>query len=155
MSKVSWSRMLKRQPAGHLVVGLMPSSGAQDRAALDASKGRIALLARLLAALGLKGMYAMQAEERSSGLDVRCAFEKRADADKLVSTVGSLGPARSPGWESERSFRFDDTACAAIEAALETADLAKLRPIICLPRLTEEVGRRPGGGEPQPRSLPI
>ena len=122
MSKVPWSRMLKRQPAGHLVVGLMPRSGAQDRAALDASGRRIALLARLLATLGLKGMYAMQAQEGSTGLDVRCAFEKRADADKLVATIGSLGPTRSPGWESERSFRFDDATCAAIEAALETAE---------------------------------
>jgi hypothetical protein len=143
--------MLKRQPAGHLVVGLMPSSGAQDRAELDASRRRIALLARLLGALGLKGMYAMQAEERSSGLDVRCAFEKRADADKLVSAIGSLGPARSPGWESERSFRFDDAACAAIEAALETAEESS--PSIYLPRLTGEVARRAGGGKPQPRSL--
>jgi hypothetical protein len=143
MSKVSWSRMLKRQPAGHLVVGLMPRSGAQDRAELDESRRRIALLARLLGALGLKGMYAMQAEEGRSGLDVRCAFEKRADADKLVSAIGSLGPARSPGWESERSFRFDDAACAAIEAALETAEESS--PSIYLPRLTGEVARRARG----------
>ena len=153
MSKVSWGRMLKRQPAGHLVVGLMPRSGALDRAELDESRRRIALLARLLGALGLKGMYAMQAEEGRSGLDVRCAFEKRADADKLVSAIGSLGPSRSPGWESERSFRFDDAACAAIEAALEDVGLAKASPSIHLPRLTGEVARRAGGGKPQPGSL--
>jgi hypothetical protein len=139
MSKVSWSRMLKRQPAGHLVVGLMPRSGAPDRAALDQSQQRVVLLARLLGGLGLKGMYAMQMQEGRSGLDVHCAFEKRADADKLVAAIGSLGPARAPGWESERSFRFDDAACAAIGAALETAELSETSRSICLPRPTGEV----------------
>src|SRR5260370_17597889 len=99
MSKVSWSRIMKRHPAGHLVVGVMPRSGAHDRAELEESKRRVVLLGRLVGALGPRGMYALQAQEQSAGLEVRCAFEKRADADNLPPPIPPPAPPPSPRCE--------------------------------------------------------
>jgi hypothetical protein len=148
MSKVSWSRIMKRHPAGHLIVGVMPRSGAQDRAELEESKRRVVLLGKLLGALGPKGMYALQAQEQSAGLEVRCAFEKRADADKLAAAIAAHGPARSSGWESERSFRFDDAAWAVIEAALETAEQSRRFIHLSRKTATEWTHRESGSSPP-------
>jgi hypothetical protein len=64
------------------------------------------------------GLYAIVDLPERSGNEIRCSFEKPADADRLAKAVGASDETRYPGWASQRSFLFDAAAVTSLQATL-------------------------------------
>jgi hypothetical protein len=115
MPEISWLTMRRINPAAHLVVGVIP---AAEEAEASGLKMRAALLSRVARALRLTGLYAIVDLPERSGNEIRCSFEKPADADRLAKAVGASDETRYPGWASQRSFLFDAAAVTSLQATL-------------------------------------
>ncbi len=76
--------------------------------------GRIALVR--LEHLGPLGAYTV--EVREAGAAVHCAFEKKADADHLASTVKARPLGHYSGWTTQRAFLLNRAAAKRIETAV-------------------------------------
>jgi hypothetical protein len=113
--KVSWSDFLQRHPAAHLVVGVFP----EDEAATSNARPQLNLMAKLIARLEPKGLYAVSVERQGRTPEIHCVFEKDADAQKLAQAVGASAAGRYPGWASQRMFLMDDATRRGIAAALK------------------------------------
>src|SRR5690349_4789347 len=114
MPEVSWSMLLRDQPAAHLVVGIMPPNGPPQ------VRLRVALLARLATSLRLAGFYALNDVRDGDGNLIQCALEHLEDARKVVDAVGanSLGPQEP--WTSRFGFSFDEAKFEELRQKLRT-----------------------------------
>ncbi len=65
-----------------------------------------------------KGHYSVRALEDECGPAVHCAFENKADADRLAASVGAIGIARYDGYRSERAFYLSEAATREIRRTL-------------------------------------
>jgi hypothetical protein len=72
----------------------------------------------LIVAFRPQGLYSVRTIEDECGPAVHCAFESKADADRLATTVGALEIARYETYRSERAFYVNDNATRAIRRAL-------------------------------------
>ena len=97
MPEISWLTMNRLNPAGHLVVGVVPTEGEAG-----GLKMRAALLARVARALRLTGLYAIIDLPERSGNEIRCMLEKAADAERLAKAVGASEEASAHGVASRR-----------------------------------------------------
>jgi hypothetical protein len=121
MPEVSWLTMRRLNPGAHLVVGVVPPDGRSEASGL---KMRAALLSRLARALRLTGLYAIIDLRERSGNEIRCAFEKPVDAERLAEAVGASVETRYPGWAS---FLFDAAAVTSLETILRNKGSATRR----------------------------
>jgi hypothetical protein len=114
MPKLAWSTFLERHPAAHFVAGVTPEGGSIT------AGGRLQfnLMAKLIAALAPKGLYALTIDRQGRTPEIHCVFEKDTDALKVAKTVGATAAGRYPGWASQRTFLLDAYACRAIATAL-------------------------------------
>ncbi|MPZ36036.1 MAG: hypothetical protein GEV13_34625 [Rhodospirillales bacterium] len=106
------------------MVGVVPPDGRSEASGL---KMRAALLSRLARALRLTGLYAIIDLRERSGNEIRCAFEKPVDAERLAEAVGASVETRYPGWASQRSFLFDAAAVTSLETILRNKGSATRR----------------------------
>ena len=115
MPKLSWSALLQRYPAAHLVAGVLP----EDEAATSNARPQLNLMAALINRLAPKGLYALAIDRQGRTPEIHCVFEKDADAQKLAQAVGASAAGRYPGWASQRTFLMDDATRRGIAAALK------------------------------------
>ena len=115
MPKVSWSALMERHPAAHLIVGVLP----EDEAATSNARPQLNLLAALIARLAPKGLYALAIDRQGRTPEIHCVFEKDADALKLAKAVGASAAGRYPGRASQQTFLLDDATRRGIAAALK------------------------------------
>jgi hypothetical protein len=109
MPLLSWSDMIARYPAGHLVTGVH----SPDRS------HRLELLKNLIEALGIEGEYAIRTgHERSGERTVQVLFARHGDAEQLGEVIKARRSARYPGWSTQRVFGFDKAMVAKIKGVL-------------------------------------
>jgi hypothetical protein len=72
----------------------------------------------LIVTFGPQGHYSVRSVEDECGPAVHCAFEHKADADRLSAIVGAIEIVRYQRYRSERVFCLDATATRAIGRAL-------------------------------------
>jgi hypothetical protein len=109
MPFLTWSKMMERHPACHLVVGVH----SVDKI------NRALLLRSLIETLGVTGAFAVRRGRAGGEQIVQVAFAKKEDAERLAEVVGArrTGPS---GWASRRVFGFGKDVVARIERALAT-----------------------------------
>lgn len=115
MAEIEWPLEKDVGSSWHLIVAYLPEGYGSSRGALTQS---IELLRRLAGALALRGNFSFATVCECQGVSVHCAFSLRSDADAVSEVVGAREVAMISPCASERCFRFDDAALAAIEAAL-------------------------------------
>jgi hypothetical protein len=109
--KLSWVEMMQAHPACHLVVGVADPK-------LVPRPGR--LIERLLEIIRPHGRYAVTLLREAERPVVYCAFEDKADADRLAGAIHARDTAGRPGWASQRMFRLNTVTATAIAAALNS-----------------------------------
>ncbi len=72
----------------------------------------------LIVTFGPLGHYSVRSVEDECGPAVHCAFEHKADADRLAATVGAIEIVRYQRYRSERVFCLDAAAARAIRRTL-------------------------------------
>ena len=72
----------------------------------------------LIVTFGPQGHYSVRSVEDECGPAVHCAFEHKADADRLAATVGAIEVVRYQRYRSERVFCLDDATARALRRAL-------------------------------------
>lgn len=115
MAEIEWPLEKEAGSSWHLIVAYHPEGYGSSRAELTQS---VELLRRLAEALALRGNFSFATVCECRGVSVHCAFSLGGDADALAGVVGAREVAKGSPCASERWFRFDDAARAAIEAAL-------------------------------------
>ena len=65
-----------------------------------------------------RGHYSVRAVDDECGPAVHCAFEHKADADRLAATVGAIEIARYESYRSERAFCLNEELARAIRRVL-------------------------------------
>lgn len=76
------------------------------------------ILHDLMVTLGSRGHYSVRTIEDECGPAVHCAFEYKADADRLAAAVGAIGVTRYESYRSERVFRLNDSATNELRLTL-------------------------------------
>ncbi len=64
------------------------------------------------------GHYSVRTLDDECGPAIHCAFENKADADRLALSVGAIDIARYQGYRSERAFYLSEAATREIRRAL-------------------------------------
>lgn len=72
----------------------------------------------LIVTFSPQGHYSVRTIEDECGPAVHCAFENKADADRLALSVGAIEIARYQGYLSERAFYLGESATREIRRAL-------------------------------------
>lgn len=72
----------------------------------------------LIVTFSPQGHYSVRTIEDECGPAVHCAFEHKADADRLALSVGAIEIARYDGYRSERAVYLSEPATQAIRRAL-------------------------------------
>lgn len=72
----------------------------------------------LIVAFGPLGHYSVRSVEDECGPAVHCAFEHKADADRLAATVGAIEIVRYQRYRSERVFALNDAATRSLRRTL-------------------------------------
>lgn len=72
----------------------------------------------LIVTFSPKGHYSVRTMEDECGPAVHCAFENKADADRLAASVGAIEIARYQGYRSERAFYLSEAATREIRRTL-------------------------------------
>jgi hypothetical protein len=98
--KVSWSALMERHLAAHLVAGVLPEGAA----IISNVRRQLNLMTKLIARLAPKGLYALTVDRQNPTPEIHCVFEKDSDALKLAKAVGAHSAGRYPGWASQRTF---------------------------------------------------
>jgi hypothetical protein len=98
MPKLSWSAFLARYPAAHLVAGVMPEG---ERITASARR-QLSLMAKLIARLAPKGLYALTVDREHLTPEIHCVFQKDSDALKVAKAVQACSRAAGPQdrWEA-------------------------------------------------------
>ncbi len=65
-----------------------------------------------------QGHYSVRTVEDECGPAIHCAFERKADADRLARSVGAIEIARYDGYRSERAFLVSDSLARNIRRQL-------------------------------------
>lgn len=68
----------------------------------------------LILTFGPQGHYSVRSIEDECGPAVHCAFESKADADRLAATVGAIEIVRYQCYRSERVFCLNDNVARTI-----------------------------------------
>lgn len=72
----------------------------------------------LIVTFSPQGHYSVRTIEDECGPAIHCAFENKADADRLALSVGAIEIARYGGYRSERAFYLSEQATREIRRAL-------------------------------------
>jgi hypothetical protein len=72
----------------------------------------------LIVTFSPQGHYSVRTIEDECGPAVHCAFENKADADRLALSVGAIEIARYHGYRSERAFFLSEVATREIRRVL-------------------------------------
>lgn len=108
MPMLTWSKMMARHPAGHLVLAIA-----------DDGEDAARLLTRLFDGMALAGSWAVRANKDRTVEFAECVFAEKTAADQVAKLFGATGIGRYPGWKSQREFRLDKRAEAMILQALD------------------------------------
>jgi hypothetical protein len=71
----------------------------------------------LILKFGARGYYSVRVVEDECGPAIHCAFEEKADADRLAAAVGAIEITRYGIYRSERAFCLNEAATQAIRRA--------------------------------------
>ena len=108
MPSLSWSAFVERRSRAHLIAAaLVDEPGLSLHG--DA-RALVGLLRRALRKLPAQGDYAATIARGTQGVEIVCAFERLADADRLADQVGAAPYADNAGWASARGFALDAAA---------------------------------------------
>jgi hypothetical protein len=111
---LAWGDLLKRCPAAHLVIGDVVSDG---RAAMPQQLNYLnRLLVQLIGRLSPTGAFAVAPKDGRP--EIHCAFEEKADADRLAQAVNATVVSRYGGCPTQRFFLLDGPTRRAIQTAL-------------------------------------
>ena len=91
MPKLCWSAFIERHPAAHLIAGVVPEG---DPIATN-SRWALNLVAKLMARLAPKGLYALSIHRQGRTPEIHCVFATEADALKRAATPVGEASARS------------------------------------------------------------
>ena len=72
----------------------------------------------LIVTFAPQGHYSVRSIEDECGPAIHCAFERKADADRLASTVGAIEIVRYQGYRSERVFALNAVTARSIRRTL-------------------------------------
>lgn len=72
----------------------------------------------LIVTFSPQGHYSVRTIADECGPAIHCAFENKADADRLAASVGAIEIARYGGYRSERAFYLSAQATREIRRAL-------------------------------------
>lgn len=72
----------------------------------------------LIVTFSPQGHYSVRTIEDECGPAIHCAFENKADADRLASSVGAIEIARYGGYRSERAFYLSEAVTRQIRRTL-------------------------------------
>ena len=72
----------------------------------------------LIVTFSPQGHYSIRTMDDECGPAVHCAFENKADADRLAASVGAIEIARYQGYRSERAFYLSEAVTRGIRRAL-------------------------------------
>jgi hypothetical protein len=103
--------MVARHPRAHLIVGTV-AAGTSGTAAR--------MLTQLLRLFNLERNWAARAIRDGRDIAVQCAFEAKADADKIANALLARPVVMYPGWASQHHFRVNRKARKAIAAGVRT-----------------------------------
>ena len=95
----------------YLVVAQADSNG---RPIMDAARA----LNDLIVTFGPRGYFAVSPVEDECGPAVHCAFECKADADRLATAVGAIEVSRYETYRSEQAFYLNESALQRIRGTL-------------------------------------
>jgi hypothetical protein len=111
MPQVTWERLSKDPAVLHLIAGALPLSKAGVRSVRKRDTYREELMGRLVSALKPKGRWALTSVGDGEGSEVRVAFDKRGDAERVAVVIDAKSTGRyEEGWASQRRFLFDEAA---------------------------------------------
>jgi len=119
--QLGWSDMMARHPGSHLIIAI-----AQD----DEGAATADLFTQLFEAMQLPGVWALRAKR---DLDVECAecvFGDKAAADAVATLLNARDIHRYPGWQSQREFRIDKVAQAALHLAMVRENSKNSPPLL-------------------------
>ncbi len=72
----------------------------------------------LIVTFSPQGHYSVRTIEDECGPAIHCAFENKADADRLAASVGAIEISRYDGYRSERAFYLSEAATREIRRSL-------------------------------------
>jgi len=72
----------------------------------------------LIVTFSPQGHYSVRTIEDECGPAVHCAFENKADADRLAASLGAIEIARYRDYRSQRAFYLGESAMREIRRAL-------------------------------------
>ena len=121
MPQATWDRLAKDADTLHLVVGALPAAKAGERSVRRRDTYREELMGRLVAALRPRGRWALTSVGDASGSEVRVAFNRRSDAERVAVVVDARATGRYEGWASQRRFIFDEATEHKVEKLLGPA----------------------------------
>jgi hypothetical protein len=104
MPQITWQRLCKDTHGLHLIVGALPATGARQRDAF-----REELIARLVAALKPKGLWATITAGSDELIEIHVAFDRRSDAERVAVVTDAKATGRYSGWASQRRFVLNRT----------------------------------------------
>ncbi|WP_428683882.1 hypothetical protein [Reyranella sp.] len=73
----------------------------------------------LIVTFSPQGHYSVRTVDDECGPAIHCAFERKADADRLAAAVGAIEVARYEHYRSERAFYLDEKTNRTIRRTLE------------------------------------
>jgi hypothetical protein len=101
-----------------LTAASLPSPRLEGDPITSNARWTLGLLAKLIARLAPKGVYALAVDRHGRTPEIHCVFEKDIDALKLARAVQADRAGGYPGWKSQCTFTLDEEACRTIAAAL-------------------------------------
>jgi hypothetical protein len=107
MPKNGWIDFTDAHRDVHVVVALVLPKGPRmaDKARVESLR---AMLEILIERLRLPGAYATKIVRQGGIAEIYCAFEKKADAQRLAIAVCARATWQHPGWASQWSFVLDE-----------------------------------------------
>lgn len=102
-----WSSFCDLHPVAHMLIGASaPSENS------DAGLARLILLTKLVDRLA-EGEYAFATNLQSDDPEIRCAFERKADAERIGNALGTYQCVGYPTGATRRWFRLEKAALDA------------------------------------------
>ncbi len=112
MPSLSWSAFVEWRSRAHLIAAALVDEPAMS--SHGDARALVGLVRRALRKLPLQGDYAATIARTAQSVEIVCAFERLADADRLADQVGAA-PYPNAGWASARRFALDAKALQRLQ----------------------------------------
>jgi hypothetical protein len=98
MAEITWLEIVEDPRDYHLITAIVGDTSRR-------APGE--LMSKVLRALKIRGKFAIRIVDGQQGTEVQCAFQRKAEADRLAGILRATPSSRRDAWASQRDFVLD------------------------------------------------